>query len=98
MPASLPVIPGGSLIEKWVNSCSPSSRVNLTLKGLKRPAALVMVPASRPGWKGGVCPEGQAPPSTPCSIVKEAFLVTTSSAEGLLVSAADQGTNLASVS
>ena len=32
-PASLPITPGGSLIEKLVNSCSPSLRVRRRLKG-----------------------------------------------------------------
>ena len=65
MPASLPTIPGGSLIEKRVNSCSPSCRVRRTLNGEYLPAALLIAPASSPGWKGGVLPLGQGPPPTP---------------------------------
>src|ERR1700709_1594360 len=92
MPASLPLTPGGSLIEKRVNSCSASERNNLTLKGEKRPAALLIEPAIRPGWKGGRPPPGQAPPSGPCSIWKEPS-VSIASASLL----AENGVNLAVV-
>src|SRR5690349_14920551 len=77
-PASLPVIPGGSLIEKWVISCSLSFLVRRTLKGLKRPAALLMLPAIRPGLKGGRPPVGQAPPSGPL-VIKETLVTSVAS-------------------
>src|ERR1700760_3739268 len=92
MPASLAVIPGGSLIEKRVNSCSLSVLNNLTLKGLKRPAALLMLPAVRPGRKGGSPPPGQGPPLGPPSIWKEAVLSI-----GVAPGAAEKGVNWALV-
>src|SRR4249920_480136 len=97
MPASLPTTPGGSLIEKWVISCSASERNSLTLKGEKCPAALLVEPAIRPGLKGGKPPEGQAPPSAPRSIVVVAVRWTISSGAGLFGSWADQGVNFAVV-
>src|ERR1044072_1814317 len=70
MPASLPVIPGGSLIEKRVNSCSESALKRRRLKGLYLPATLLRVPAIRPGLKGGRPPVGQGPLSGPGMIWK----------------------------
>jgi hypothetical protein len=91
-PASLPTTPGGSLIEKRVNSCSESVLKRRTLKGEKRPAALLMLPAIRPGLKGGRPPEGQAPPSGPLSIWKEPVVsIASASLE------AENGVNLAVV-
>ncbi len=68
-------MPGGSLIEKWVISCSPSLRVRWMLNGEKRPAALLIEPASRPGWKGGVPPAGQGPELGPEMIVNAEVVV-----------------------
>ena len=64
------VIPGGSLIEKWVISCSESLRKRRMLKGENLPAALLMLPAVRPGWKGGRSPLGQGWDSGPLMIWK----------------------------
>src|ERR1700710_223554 len=91
-PASLATMPGGSLIEKRLISCSASVLNNLTLKGENLPAALLIEPAIRPGWKGGRPPEGQAPPSGPCSIWKEPVLSIASAS--LL---AEKGVNFATV-
>src|ERR1044072_7959174 len=87
MPASLPRTPGGSLIEKWVISCSASLRVRRTLKGLKEPPALLIVPAVNPGRNGGRPPEEQGPWPGPLVIAKLLVL-------GTEVAGADQGLNL----
>ncbi len=76
MPASLPTMPGGSLIEKWVISCSASVLNSLRLKGEKLPARLLIVPAIRPGLKGGRPPLGQGPAFGPLMIWKAEVVVT----------------------
>src|ERR1700760_1863431 len=92
MPASFAVIPGGSLIEKRVNSCSLSVLKRRTLKGEKRPAALLIEPAIRPGRKGGRPPEGQGPPAGPAVIWKLAVSSVASASEE-----AENGVSLAVV-